>query len=79
MSAKLVRACNSPLYRGFNDVLNVRETVVRLGMKTTRQLVIVFAMRDVFKSRQPLPQKHMELLWQHSREMAALCWVLGAG
>ncbi|HEV8076804.1 MAG TPA: HDOD domain-containing protein [Marinobacter sp.] len=76
MSAKLVRACNSPLYRGFNDVRNVRETVVRLGMKTTRQLVTVFAMRDVFKSRQSLLQKHMESLWQHSREMAALCWVL---
>jgi HD-like signal output (HDOD) protein len=76
MSAKLVRACNSPLYRGFNDVRNVRETVVRLGLKTTRQLVTVFAMRDVFKSRQPLLQKHMERLWQHSCEMAALCWVL---
>lgn len=76
MSAKLVRACNSPLYRGLNDVRNVREAVVRLGMKTTRQLVTVFAMRDVFKSRQPVLQQHMEQLWQHSREMAALCWVL---
>ena len=76
MSAKLVRACNSPLYRGFSDVRNVREAVVRLGMKTTRQLVTVFAMRDVFKSRQPVLQQHMEKLWQHSREMAALCWVL---
>jgi HD-like signal output (HDOD) protein len=76
MAAKLVRACNSPLYRGFSDVRNVRESVIRLGMRTTRQLVTVFSMREVFKSRQPSLQKEMEKLWRHSREVAALCWVL---
>lgn len=76
MSAKLVRACNSPLYRGFSDVRNIRETVVRLGMRTTRQLVTVFAMREIFKTRQPHLQKAMERLWRHSREVASLSWVL---
>jgi len=76
MAAKLVRACNSPLYRGFSDVRNVREAVVRLGMRTTRQLVTVFSMREVFKTRQPSLQKEMDRLWRHSREVAALCWVL---
>lgn len=76
MAAKLVRACNSPLYRGFSDVRNVREAVIRLGMRTTRQLVTVFSMREVFKTRQALLQKEMDKLWRHSREVAALCWVL---
>ncbi|MBE0484950.1 HDOD domain-containing protein [Marinobacter sp.] len=76
MAAKLVRSCNSPLYRGFSDVRNVRESVVRLGMKTTRQLVTVFAMREVFKTRRASLQAEMEQLWRHSREVAALCWVL---
>lgn len=76
MAAKLVRSCNSPLYRGFSDVRNVREAVVRLGMRTTRQLVSVFALREVFKTRQASLQKEMEKLWTHSREVAALCWVL---
>ncbi|SHK72490.1 HD-like signal output (HDOD) domain, no enzymatic activity [Marinobacter antarcticus] len=76
IAAKLVRACNSPLYRGFSDVRNVREAVIRLGMRTTRQLVTVFSMREVFKTRQPTLQKEMEKLWRHSREVAALCWVL---
>lgn len=79
MAAKLVRACNSPLYRGFNDVRAVREAVVRLGTRTTRQLVTVFSMREVFKSRQPSLQKAMDTLWRHSREVAALCWVLADG
>lgn len=76
MAAKLVRASNSPLYRGFRDVRNVREAVVRLGMRTTRQLVTVFAMREVFNTRQASLQKEMDRLWRHSREVAALCWVL---
>ncbi|MET4025298.1 HD-like signal output (HDOD) protein [Marinobacter sp. MBR-99] len=76
MAAKLVRSCNSPLYRGFSDVRNVREAVVRLGMRTTRQLVTVFAMREVFKTRRASLQKEMERLWRHSREVAALSWVL---
>ncbi|MGF2685954.1 HDOD domain-containing protein [Marinobacter sp. DUT-3] len=79
MAAKLVRASNSPLYRGFTDVRNVREAVVRLGMRTTRQLVTVFAMREVFKTRQAALQKEMDRLWRHSREVAALCWVLADG
>ena len=76
MAAKLVRACNSPLYRGFSDVRNVREAVIRLGMRTTRQLVTVFSMREVFRSQRPTLQKEMDRLWRHSREVAALCWVL---
>ncbi|WP_203301267.1 HDOD domain-containing protein [Marinobacter sediminum] len=76
IAVKLVRACNSPLYRGFSDVRTVREAVVRLGMHTTRQLVTVFSMREVFKTRQPALQQEMERLWRHSREVAALCWVL---
>lgn len=76
MAIKLVRACNSPLYRGFSDVRNVREAVIRMGMHTTRQLVTVFALREVFKSHRPALQKYMEQLWRHSREVAALCRVL---
>ncbi len=76
ITVKLVRACNSPLYRGFSDVRNVREAVIRLGMNTTRQLVTVFAVRELFKTRRATLQKEMEKLWRHSREVAALCRVL---
>ncbi|QSP96503.1 HDOD domain-containing protein [Marinobacter salinisoli] len=76
MAAKLVRACNSPLYRGFSEVHSVRDAVVRLGMRTTRQLVTVFSMREVFRAQSPTLKAAMESLWRHSREVAALCWVL---
>lgn len=76
MSAKLVRACNSALYRGYSEVRNVRDAVVRLGGRTTRQLVTVFAMREVFRSRHPELQKAMDELWQESRTVGALAYVL---
>lgn len=76
MAAKLVRACNSALYRGYSEVHNVRDAVVRLGGKTTRQLVTVFAMREVFRSRQPELQKAMDELWQEARNVGAIAYVL---
>lgn len=76
ISAKLVRACNSPMYRGFSDVSTVRDAIVRLGTRTTQQLVTVFSMLEVFKSQRPELQAAMDQLWQHSREVAALSWVL---
>ncbi len=76
MSAKLIRACNSALYRGFSEVRNVRDGVVRLGMNTTRQLVAVFSLGDVYRSRQPELQQAMDSLWREARTVAALAYVL---
>ncbi|WP_097460898.1 HDOD domain-containing protein [Mangrovitalea sediminis] len=76
IAAKLLRACNSPLYRGFSEIATTREAVVRLGLRTTRQLVTVFSMRELFKSKRPELQAEMARLWDHSREVAAISWVL---
>lgn len=76
MSVKLIKACNSPLYRGFSEITTIRDAVVRLGLRTTRQLVMVFAMRELFRSKRPELQEAMTRLWDHSREVAAISWVL---
>ncbi|MFO7530411.1 MAG: HDOD domain-containing protein [Marinobacter sp.] len=78
IAAKLLRACNSPVYRGLGSVHSVHEAVARLGMRITRQLVSEFALRDVFRSRQISLQREMVKLCQQSREMAALCWLLAS-
>ncbi len=76
MAAKLVRACNSALYRGFSEVRNVRDGVVRLGMNTTRQLVSVFSLGEIYRSREPELQQAMDRLWDEARTVAALAYVL---
>ncbi|ARU58165.1 MAG: HDOD domain-containing protein [Pseudomonadales bacterium] len=73
---KLIKACNSPLYRGFTEVESARAAVVRLGMTTTRQLVTIFSMRELFKTKRKELQEAMDQLWQHSRQVAAIAYVL---
>ncbi|PID44635.1 MAG: cyclic nucleotide-binding protein [Proteobacteria bacterium] len=76
IAVKLIKACNSPLYRGFTEIASAKDAVVRLGMETTRQLVTVFSMRELFKSKRKELQSAMDELWLHSREVAAIAYVL---
>lgn len=76
MAAKLLKAANSALYGGLTPVESCPAAVVRLGMQTTKNLVLSFALKDVFKASSPMIQKRMQILWKHSSQVAALCFVL---
>jgi HD-like signal output (HDOD) protein len=76
IAAKLIRAANSPLYHGQAQADSCERAIVRLGMGTTRQLVMSFAMRELFTTESPALQKRMAELWRHSTEVAAICFVL---
>jgi len=76
MAAKLLKAANSALYGGLAAVDTCPSAVVRLGMGTTKQLVLSFALKDVFKSDEPMIQDRMRVLWKHSAQIAAICFVL---
>jgi HD-like signal output (HDOD) protein len=76
MTAKIIRVANSALYSGHNPVDNCTAAVVRIGAQTTHRLVLSFALRELFKSRSPVVQMRMQSLWEHSRQVAALCYVL---
>lgn len=76
MAVKIIRACNSPLYRGFSEVESCRDAVVRLGMDTTRQLVTIFSLRELFKTKRKELQSAMEDVWSRSRQVAAIAYVL---
>ena len=52
------------------------QAIVRLGMQTTKQLVTSFTLRELFKAKSPVLKKRMDTLWQHSIEIAAVCFVL---
>ncbi len=76
VSAKLIRASNSVIFRGVSKISSVGMVVARLGMQRTRQLVITFAMENFFKSDEPLLQKRMQRLWSASTQIAAVAHVL---
>lgn len=76
ITAKLLRAANSPLFYGRVAVDNCERAVLRLGLRTTRQLVMAFALREVFRSDQPVLERLAVALWNHSTSVAALSFVL---
>ncbi|MBA54179.1 MAG: hypothetical protein CMK89_06975 [Pseudomonadales bacterium] len=76
IAAKLIKAANSPLFRGTKEFETSAQAIVRLGMQTTKQLVTSFTLKELFKANAPLLKQRMDGLWQHSIEIAAICYVL---
>ncbi len=76
IAAKIVRAANSPIYFGASKCDTVQNAIVRLGLSTTKQLVIGFTLRDLFQSDVPLLRKLMTESWQQSSDIAAISFVL---
>lgn len=76
IAAKLLKAANSARFGGRGAVRTVEEAVVRLGLRTTHQLVITFALRELFRTRSGRLQEHMRAVWDHSCRVAALSHVL---
>lgn len=77
IAAKLVRAANSALYRGIAKCDTTRNAIVRLGGNNTKQLVVSFTLRDLFRTKSPTLKKTMQDAWQHSVEVAAISFILG--
>jgi len=74
--AKLIKTANSALCGGRSPVDTPTAAVVRLGMEVTRQLVLSFALKEVFRTRDKTLRQRMRDLWEHSVLIAATCFVL---
>ena len=77
LAVQLIRTANSPLCRGVAPVGSIREAVVRLGLLATRNLVISFTIKQLFKAKSPVLRKRMQQLYSHSVQIAALSFALG--
>jgi len=76
IAAKLIRAANSVLYRGTSLCNTPSAAIIRLGLRTTRQLIMSFTIRELFKVQNPTLRQLMDEVWRHSVDVAALCYVL---
>ena len=76
LAARLVQVANSPMYLSRFPIENCQTAIMRLGMKTTRNLVTCFAMHNIFNSE--IKSLHLQIrqLWKHSCQVAAICYVL---
>ena len=73
---KLIKTCNSAIYRTATEITSSQDAIVRLGFETTRRLVNIFALKELFSSKNKALQEKMGKLWSDSREVAAIAYVL---
>lgn len=66
--AKLIKVGNSALYGGLQKVTTLRQVLTRLGLKTTRNLVLAASTRSYFMNSRKGMRVWGQFLWQHSVE-----------
>lgn len=76
LSAKILRVANSALYRGASSVDSIPKAIVRMGMKTLRNQVIIYAVSEMLTMTSHAMQLRMKKLWEESRRVAAFSRIL---
>ena len=73
ITAKLIMISNSALYGGKAKFESLQQAVVRLGLETTRKLVMTYAVKELFQGKTPHMKTQMQNLWKHSQHVACMC------
>ncbi|WP_372964779.1 HDOD domain-containing protein [Marinobacter sp.] len=76
LSARIIRVCNSPLFRGSRAIENLNMAVSRLGMAYTSNLAMGLAMEQMFQATSEMVDKRLRATWQTSTDVAGICHVL---
>lgn len=76
IAAKVVRTANGPLYRGESRSTTLVEAVSRLGIDKTRQLVMSFALKELFQTKVPSLMAKMRDTWSHAQNVAVRAYAL---
>jgi HD-like signal output (HDOD) protein len=71
-----VRCANSALYAGAMEVSGPREAVMRLGLAVTRQLVLSYTLRRMFRTNHPALRQPLLVSWRHCCEVGAIAFAL---
>ncbi len=73
LTAKLLRACNSPFY-GFSEaVSSLEQAVLIIGYEEIQRLVFAFAFSDTMTRSLPGYEAEANELWRHSVLTALIC------
>ena len=59
LSARIIRVCNSPLFRGSRAIENLNMAVSRLGMAYTSNLAMGLAMEQMFQATSDMVDKRL--------------------
>jgi putative nucleotidyltransferase with HDIG domain len=76
LTAKLLKAANSPLFRTNVPITSIQHIIQLLGLRTIKNLVFTYAIRDLFHSNNAALQKRLSEVWMHSAEVASVSYAL---
>ena len=74
--AKLIQVSNSALYAPTSQIKNCHDAVTRLGLETTRKLVMGISVKQLFQCKSPELMSKMQQLWKKSLHVSSLSFVL---
>ncbi len=66
ITLRLISVVNSPIYRGAEKMLSVRQAVTRLGLKETQSIVFAIASKNLYRTDDKHLMTIMERMWLHS-------------
>ncbi len=74
--AKLIQVANGALYAPTTQIKNCHDAVTRLGLDTTRKLVMGIGAKQLFHTKSPQLMSQMQTLWKKSLHVSSLSFVL---
>jgi HD-like signal output (HDOD) protein len=66
LTAEVLRVSNSSFYLALNQVVTVRNAIVRLGLNEVSNIVMMLDHESHFRSKDPFLNQVMRQLWRHS-------------
>ncbi len=76
VTARIIQAANSPLYRTENRIITIRHAVEHLGFDITRQLAVGFTLQQLYASPSKVFRHYIHDLWKANSRIAALSFIL---
>ncbi len=70
VALRLISISNSPVYRGAKEIRTIRESIPRLGLKETMNVVMAIANKSLYETKNPHYRQLMDRLWGHSIAVA---------
>jgi putative nucleotidyltransferase with HDIG domain len=66
ISLRLISVANSPVYRGIQEIRNVKEAIPRMGLKETLNVIVAIANKSLYETDRAQFRILMDKLWVHS-------------
>lgn len=76
ISAKLINAANSVMYRSVNPISSCFDAINRIGLRSTCYMVTAFSMTKLASSDNPLIQQLLQRCWLQSIKVSSISYIL---